>query len=98
MNGCMFQYTSMRTPLRPKQAILRGSSHQPHMAQYVSISNYTSVKMVGQHLFLNIIHNNFTTRTKRKVWCDWGPEDQQQWSLWSREQCNLRVACDKSIF
>ena len=28
--------------------------------------------MVGQHLFLNIIPNNFTARTEQKVWCDWG--------------------------
>ena len=26
--------------------------------------------MVGQHLFLNIIPNNFTATTGRKVWCD----------------------------
>ena len=27
-------------------------------------------KVVGHHLFLNIIPNNFTARTERKVWCD----------------------------
>ena len=27
---------------------------------------------MGQHLFLNIIPNNFTARTGRKVWCDRG--------------------------
>ena len=25
---------------------------------------------IHRHLFLNIIPNNFTTRTERKVWCD----------------------------
>ena len=29
--------------------------------------------MVDQHLFINIIHSSFTARTRRKVWCDWGP-------------------------
>ena len=29
-------------------------------------------KVVGHHLFLNIIPNNFTVRTERKVWCDRG--------------------------
>ena len=29
-------------------------------------------KVVGQHLFLNIIPSNFTAGTGRKVWCDWG--------------------------
>ena len=27
-------------------------------------------KVMGQHLFLNIIPNNFTVRTAQKVWCD----------------------------
>ena len=29
-------------------------------------------KVVGHHLFLNIIPNNFTARTERKIWCDRG--------------------------
>ena len=29
-------------------------------------------KVVGQHLVLNIIPNNFTARTRRKFWCDRG--------------------------
>ena len=29
-------------------------------------------KVVGQHLFLNIIPNNFTAGAGRKSWCDWG--------------------------
>ena len=29
-------------------------------------------KVVGQHLFLNIIPSNFTAETGRKVWCDQG--------------------------
>ena len=28
--------------------------------------------MVGQHLFLNVIPNNFTVDTRRKYWCDHG--------------------------
>ena len=31
-----------------------------------------SVKMLGPHLFMNIIPNNFTVGTKHKIWCDWG--------------------------
>ena len=27
--------------------------------------------MVGQHLFMNIIPNDFTDGTGWKVWCDW---------------------------
>ena len=34
-------------------------------------------KVVGQHLFLNIIPNNFTAGTRRKVWCD---QDMRGWS------------------
>ena len=26
--------------------------------------------MMGQHLYMNTIHDNFTVGTGRKVWCD----------------------------
>jgi hypothetical protein len=29
-------------------------------------------KMVGQHLYLNIIFNNFIVKTGHSVWCDQG--------------------------
>ena len=32
-------------------------------------------KIVGHHLFLNIIPSNFTARTELKVWCDRGMSD-----------------------
>ena len=40
-------------------------------------------KVVGYNLFLNIIPNNFTARTERKVWCDQGMSEPclGSWSL-----------------
>jgi hypothetical protein len=43
-------------------------------------------KVMGQHLFLNLIPNNFTTRTGRKVWSD--PSMSKQASRMSK-----RVRC-----
>ena len=42
--------------------------HHPLLASPVVIM----WKVEGQHLFLNIIPNNFTAGTGRKVWCDQG--------------------------
>ena len=36
-------------------------------------------KVVGQHLFLNIVPNNFTARTEREVWCDRGMRTPWVW-------------------
>ena len=49
---------------------LRGQSHPVVPTPSISISGCNSEKVVGHHLFFNIIPSNFTPRTKRKVWCD----------------------------
>ena len=41
--------------------------HHPSASPAVKVR-----KMVGYHLFLNIIPSNFMARTERKVWCDRG--------------------------
>ena len=51
---------------------IRGWSHRAVPTPSVSISGCNSEKMVGNHLFLNIIPSNFTAKTERKVWCDRG--------------------------
>ena len=53
--------------------ILRGRSHRTVPPPSVGISGCNSEKkMVGHHLILNIIPNNFSARTERKVLCDRG--------------------------
>ena len=52
-----------------------GNKFEHHQVQTLSIgiSDYVIVwKMMDQHLFMNIIPNNFTAETGRGVWCDWG--------------------------
>ena len=49
---------------------MRGWSHQLLLAPSVSISGYNNV--VGQHLLLNIIPNNFIVGNEWKIWCDRG--------------------------
>ena len=51
---------------------MSGWSHRPVQTPSVSIFGCNSVKVVDQHLFLNIIPSNFTAETGRKVWCDQG--------------------------
>ena len=47
-------------------------------------SSSSAVVVVGQHLFLNIIPNNFTARTGWKVWCGRGPSHAGVGNWWSR--------------
>ena len=50
-----------------------GVNHTNHFRHHQSASPDVIVwKVVGQHLFLSIISNNFTAGTGRKVWCDRG--------------------------
>ena len=50
-----------------------GADHTGQFWHHMSANPAVIVKkMVDHHLFLNIIPNNFTARTERKVWCDWG--------------------------
>ena len=50
-----------------------GADHTGQFRHHPSASPAVIVrKVVGHHLFLNIIPSNFTTRIERKVWCDRG--------------------------
>ena len=50
-----------------------GAYHTGQFEHHPSASSAVIVwKVVGQHLFLNIVPNNYTARTGRKVWCDRG--------------------------
>lgn len=49
---------------------VRGWSHRPVPTPSLSISSCNDVKVVSQHLLLNIIPINFIARTERKVWYD----------------------------
>ena len=50
-----------------------GADHTGQFWHHPSASPTLIVwKVVGQHLFLNIIPTNFMARTKQKSWCDWG--------------------------
>jgi hypothetical protein len=42
---------------------VRGLPHRPLLTPSVGIFGYNSVKVMGQHLFLNIIPSNFTAGT-----------------------------------
>ena len=58
--------------LCPKWLVSR-ANHTNHFWHHLSASLSVIVwKVAGQHLFLNIIPNNFTTRTEWKGWCDRG--------------------------
>jgi hypothetical protein len=51
----------------------RGVDHTGQLRHYPLASLVAIVlKLVGQHLNLNIILKNFTVETRRKVWCDRG--------------------------
>ena len=43
------------------------------------------LKVVGQHLFLNVIPNNFTARTEWNIWCDRGMSSHQQTPIMNLE-------------
>ena len=48
-----------------------GVDHTNHFRYHPLASSAVIMwKVVDQHLILNIIPNNFTAGTKRKVWCD----------------------------
>ena len=50
---------------------MTGRSHGAVLTPSVGTSDCNSgKKMVGYHLFLNLILNNFTAETKRKAWCN----------------------------
>ena len=50
---------------------LWGVEHTNHLWHHPSTSLAVIMwKVMGQHLFLDIIPNNFTVGTGRKVWCD----------------------------
>ena len=50
-----------------------GADHTRQFRHHPSASPAVIVrKVVGHHLFLNVIPNNFTAKTERKVWCDRG--------------------------
>ena len=50
-----------------------GVDHTGQLRHHPSTSSAVIVwKVVGQHLILNIIPNNFTVGTKQRVWCDQG--------------------------
>jgi hypothetical protein len=52
---------------------VRGVDHTGQFRYYPLTSSAVIMwKVVGQHLFLIIISNNFTTGMRRKVWCDRG--------------------------
>ena len=57
--------------------LARGWSHRWVLTLSVDISTVIVWKMVGQHLFLNIIPKNFTAGIGWKLWCDraWEPVD-----------------------
>ena len=50
-----------------------GADHTNHFLHPMSPSPAVPLwKVMDQHLILNIIANNFTARTGRKIWCDQG--------------------------
>jgi hypothetical protein len=52
-----------------------GADHTGHLWHHIRQHLRPALavwKVVGQHLYLNIILNNFTVVTRRKVWCDRG--------------------------
>ena len=53
----------------------RGWSHQPLLPPSLASSAVIVCIVVGQHLFLNIIPNNFAAGTGPKVWCEWSTSD-----------------------
>ena len=73
-----------------------GVDHTGQFRQHPSASLVVIVwKVVCQHLFLNMIPNNFMARTGWKVWCDWGmnlvPQENSGHN-WSGSQCcNFQV-------
>ena len=64
----------------------KGWSHRAVPTPSVGISGCNNEKMAGYHLFLNIIPSNFTARTERKVWCDWGIKAGDERN-WTRNKC-----------
>ena len=51
---------------------LRGRSHRAVRHHPLTSPAVIVKKVVGHHLFMNIIPNNFMARTEQKVWCDRG--------------------------
>ena len=70
--------------LKDVLAIVWGADHIGKFLHHPSVSTLIIVwKVVGQHLFMNIIPNNFTVGTERKVWCDQGMSLRSTWfSCW----------------
>ena len=76
----------------PKMMLLWvwGADHTRQYRHHPSASLAGVVrKVVGHHLFLNIIPNTFTARTERKVWCDRGMRLTTSmiglWHYWNHE-------------
>ena len=57
---------------------------------------------MGQHLFLNIIPNNFTVRTGREVWCDRGlsqnPSNKHMDSNHVHDKIPLSILANKDLY
>ena len=65
-------------------ALRRGSwSHQPAQTPPVGIFGCNVWKVMSQHLFLNVMPNNYTVGGKQKVWCDHGMKH-DTWSKCSK--------------
>ena len=60
-----------------------GADHTKHFWYHLLASPALIVwKVVGQHLFLNIIPSEFTAGTRWKFWCDWHMNPQYISQLW----------------
>ena len=85
--------TRILTDYGQKSTQTSGVDHTDHFWHHPSASPAVIVwKMVGQHLFLNIIPNNFTGGTGPKVWCDrdMSVGDLDSHFLWSSTFSNPR--------
>ena len=67
-------FEGCKSPHCSKWLNYRGADYNSHLWHHPSTSPAVIMwKVVGQHLVsMNAIPNNFTTRTRQKVWCDRG--------------------------